>query len=138
MDSSAFLAGKLGQWVRERFADRIAPLGIRPRHCGLLELAAAKPCTQLDLARALGVAPSVIVDMVDELEPLGAVRRRRDREDRRRQIVDVTDAGRTLIRKAVAASQAVDRELLEELPEDERAAFRAALRTLATTRIRPD
>lgn len=135
--SAAFLAGRLGQWATARFAERIAPLGLRPRHCGVLEVAAVGPTSQLDLARALGVAPSVIVDMVDELEPLDAVRRRRDPADRRRQIVEVTEHGRALIQRTAAASREVDEELFRGVPPEEREAFTATLRRVTRAAPRP-
>src|SRR4051794_33087178 len=77
-DRIVFLVSKLGQVAAGRFADRLAPLGLRPRHCAVLELLAPAPMTQLQLARGIGVTPSVVVNMLDELEKLGAVRRVRD------------------------------------------------------------
>jgi DNA-binding MarR family transcriptional regulator len=130
--SASFMLGKLGHRATARFAERIAPLGLRPRHLGVLELIAPAPSTQLGLARALGVAPSVIVDMVDELEPLDAVRRRRDPVDRRRQLVELTERGRTLIALAASASREVDEELLARLDGRRRQAFLAALSELAS------
>jgi DNA-binding MarR family transcriptional regulator len=129
--SATFLIGKLAGISTSRFAERIAEFGLRPRHCGALEWLGAASATQLDLARALGVTPSVIVDMLDELEALDAVRRNRDPADRRRQIVELTPTGRTLITKAARAAHEVDAELLDSLDLDRRAALFAALRQLA-------
>lgn len=97
----------------------------------MLEWLGAAPATQLDLARALGVTPSVIVDMLDELETLDAVRRNRDPNDRRRQIVELTPAGRALIAKAAHAAREVDTQLLDTLDPRSRADLLAALRQLA-------
>lgn len=129
--SATFLLGKLASITTSRFAERIAEFGLRPRHCGILELLGAAPATQLDLARALGVTPSVIVDMLDELETLDAVRRNRDPADRRRQIVELTPAGRTLITKAAHAARSSDAEFLVNLAPDRRVALLATLRQLA-------
>lgn len=129
--SATFLLGKLAGISTNRFAERIAEFGLRPRHCGVLEWLGAAPTTQLDLARALGVTPSVIVDMLDELEALDAVRRNRDPADRRRQIVELTPAGRALIGKAAHAAHQVDTELLDTLDPRRRADLLAALRHLA-------
>ena len=129
--SATFLLGKLGGIATSRFADRIAEFGLRPRHCGVLEWLGAGSATQLDLARALGVTPSVVVDMLDELEALDAVRRNRDPADRRRQIVELTPAGRTLITRAAAAAREVDAELLGRVPVDRRADLVVTLRQLA-------
>ena len=127
-DTVVFLLGKLGQVATNRFADRLAPLGLRPRHCGVLELLRDSPMAQLDLARLLDVTPSVIVDMLDELEDIGAVRRTRDAADRRRQVVELTTQGETLGRQAVQVARRVDAELLATLDP---AAARDVLHRLA-------
>ncbi|NUW32635.1 MarR family transcriptional regulator [Nonomuraea sp. SMC257] len=132
-DSLAFLLSKLGQATAERFADRLAPLGLRPRHCAVLQLLETAPLGQLALARTIGVTPSVVVDMLDELEGVGAVRRVRDTADRRRQLVELTDEGRELSRSAAKAAAQVDAELLGGLPADQQSALRLALTAIATT-----
>jgi DNA-binding MarR family transcriptional regulator len=132
-DSVAFLLGKLGQVATGRFADRLAPIGLRPRHCGVLELLGRAPMTQLDLARNLSVTPSVVVDMLDELEAVDAVRRVRDTRDRRRQLVELTPDGRTLTRRAARLARQTDVELLHPLDPTQTAALRDALEHLATT-----
>jgi DNA-binding MarR family transcriptional regulator len=129
--SATFLLGKLAGVSTSRFAERIGQFGLRPRHCGVLERLGAAPATQLDLARALGVTPSVIVDMLDELETLDAVRRNRDPKDRRRQIVELTPTGRELFARAAHAAREVDTELLEPLDPRGRADLLSALRQLA-------
>jgi DNA-binding MarR family transcriptional regulator len=129
--SVTFLLGKIAGISTSRFAERIAELGLRPRHCGVLEWLGAGPATQLDLARALGVTPSVIVDMLDELETLDAVRRNRDPADRRRQIVELTPTGRALITKAAHAAHQVEAELLTNLDPARRTELLVTLRQLA-------
>jgi DNA-binding MarR family transcriptional regulator len=132
-DRLVFLLGKLGGSATSRFAVQLAPLGLRPRHCGVLELLNHAPMSQLEVARRIGVAPSVVVDMVDELEGLGAVRRVRDAEDRRRQVVGLTDEGRALASRAVEAARQLDVELSRDLDAAEVEALRAMLRRLAWT-----
>ncbi|NUW43625.1 MarR family winged helix-turn-helix transcriptional regulator [Nonomuraea rhodomycinica] len=131
-DSLAFLLSKLGQATAERFAERLAPLGLRPRHCAVLQLLEGAPLGQLALARTIGVTPSVVVDMLDELEGVGAVRRTRDTADRRRQLVELTDEGRELSLSAARAAAQVDAELLSGLAPDQRSALRRALTAIAT------
>jgi DNA-binding MarR family transcriptional regulator len=133
--STAFLLGKLGQLASNRFAEALAPLRLRPRHCGVLELLSTGPRPQLDLANALGVAPSVVVDMVDDLQGLDAVTRVRDTADRRRQFVELTETGRGLLRRAVEVSADLDASLLRGLPPDQVTALRAALTTIAAQEL---
>jgi DNA-binding MarR family transcriptional regulator len=125
--SVAFQLVKLGQQANNRFVDQLAPMGLRPRHCGVLELLRNGPLAQLNLANTLGVAPSVIVDMVDELQDLRAVHRVRGTTDRRRQFIELTAHGRALIRRAANAARELDAELLRELSQEQRAALRASL-----------
>jgi DNA-binding MarR family transcriptional regulator len=112
-------------------------MGLRPRHCGVLELLRTGPMAQLDLASGIGVAPSVIVDMIDELQDLGAVERVRGTVDRRRQFVGLTAHGRGLIRRAAIAARQVDADLLRDLDTEQCARLRANL-TSASARPRVD
>jgi DNA-binding MarR family transcriptional regulator len=125
--SLTFLLGKVGGTARTRFALKLAPYGLKPRHCAVLELAGTAARTQLELATMIGVTPSVVVDMLDELERLDAVERVPQPGDRRRRVVELTPAGRQLAARAAAAAHEVDEELLGELTPDLRAAFRAGL-----------
>ena len=127
VSSVTFQLVKLGQLVNNRLADLLAPLGLRPRHCGLLELLRDGPKAQLDLANGLGVAPSVIVDMIDELQDIGAVDRVRGTADRRRQFVDLTAHGRTLARRAATAARQLDADLLGDLDTEQCARLRVGL-----------
>lgn len=129
-DTAAFLVAKLGGRVEARFAELLSPLGLRPRHCGLLSMLATDPAPQMDLARRLGVTASVVVDMVDELEGLDAVRRVRDPADRRRQVVELTAQGRRLLARSVRVARDLDVELLAPVPVAERPPLLAGLRLL--------
>ncbi len=129
--SAAFLVAKLGQTVGARFAERLAPIGLRPKHCGILNLLAeGAPGSQQELGLRLGVVPSAIVSWLDDLEALGAVRRKADAVDRRNHAVNLTARGRRLLRKSQAIAAELDHELLVGLAPAERAAFVAALRAI--------
>jgi DNA-binding MarR family transcriptional regulator len=130
-NSFAFQLSKLGQYATDRFAERIAPLGLRPRHCGVLGVLQAGQPAQLDIASALGVSNSVVVNMLDELEDLGAVRRVRETEDRRRQRVELTAHGRTLARKATRLAYELDKDLLASLDDAQATMLREGFRALA-------
>ncbi|WP_237536094.1 helix-turn-helix domain-containing protein [Streptomyces sp. SID3343] len=74
-----------------RFTERIQPYGLKPEHVGLMAvLAAGTADSQQDIARTMGVAPSLVVTLADHLEELDAIRRERDPADRRRQILTLT------------------------------------------------
>lgn len=52
------------------------------------------PCSQIELATAMGIDPSDLVTVLQALEAEGALRRSVDAADRRRRILDVTEIGR--------------------------------------------
>ncbi|MEV0200104.1 MarR family winged helix-turn-helix transcriptional regulator [Nonomuraea sp. NPDC050691] len=106
---------------------------LKPKHVGLLAvLDSGAAASQLDVARLMDVAPSLVVSLADRLEELGAVRRERDPSDRRRQILTLTAEGRDLPAACTESAAELDAELLEELGPDEAETLSAVLRTLAT------
>lgn len=127
----AHLLKQLGDHAHRRLVVLLEPLGLRPRHLGLLDLVEREPVAQLELARGIGVTPSVVVDMLDELDALGAIRRVRDQADRRRQLVELTDAGRALHRKADARLADLEAEVLAPLSPTATTALRKALTAMA-------
>lgn len=130
--TAAFRLGTVGAVVADRFADRIAEHDLKPKHVGLLAaLTTAPAASQLDLARLMGVAPSLVVRLADHLEDLGAVERVRDPGDRRRQALRLTDRGHDLLAACAEISRSLDRELLAGLSGAERAALRTGLGAVA-------
>jgi DNA-binding MarR family transcriptional regulator len=82
----------------------LAPFGIHPGHkLVLLELEAAGPRTQAQLAAASGYEPPTITLSVQQLEAAGLVVRRSSLTDRRATIVELSDQGRALVPKLKAA-----------------------------------
>ncbi len=128
----AFRLGTLGAVMTERFSARLAAHGLKPKHVGLLALLEAGTATsQLDIAKLMNVAPSLVVSLADRLEELGAVRRERDPMDRRRQTLALTEEGRGLLATCTAAAAELDAELTDGLSPEEREALRSVLGTLA-------
>lgn len=66
--------------------------------------------------------------LLNELEAKSLVVRRRDPDDRRRHVVEVTDAGLNVLRRTESSMLAIEDELLAALSEDERTHLRALLR----------
>ena len=68
-DATAFFFVQLGAHAADRFGERVARLQISPRQAGILRLIATTPgCNQQDLAGRLGVLPSQMVLLIDELD----------------------------------------------------------------------
>jgi len=131
-DTAAFRLGVLGAIAADRFADRVVAYDVKPKHAGLLALLAAGAAgSQQEIARAMGIVPSLVVSLADHLEHLGAVGRERDPDDRRRQVLTLTERGRALLADCTAAAQAIDAELTAGLDAATIAAMHAALAALA-------
>jgi DNA-binding MarR family transcriptional regulator len=85
------------------------------------------PLSQLDLANRIGVTPSVVVDMLDELEALDAIRRVQDSADRRRRVIELTETGQDLRHYAGRCAHETDTTLLADLVPEDRQALRDLL-----------
>jgi MarR family transcriptional regulator, lower aerobic nicotinate degradation pathway regulator len=107
---------KLGRITMHRFTEALEPFGIRPRHvAALIELRDSGQLTQQSLCGALHLDPSNLVAILNELEQRGYARRRRDPEDRRRHIVEVTKKGIAVIEKVSEVMDRVEQDLLAGL-----------------------
>jgi DNA-binding MarR family transcriptional regulator len=109
----------------------LEPLGLRPKHFGLLNLLEhAGGASQQLLGERLCVDPSSIVAIVDDLERAGVVERRRDPSDRRRYAIHLTGKGARLLTRARAAVVEAEDGLLAPLDAGEREQLRELLARL--------
>ncbi len=90
-----------------------------------------------ELSRTLRLHPSNLVALLDQLEADQLIERRRDPDDRRRQIIRLTQAGTKRLRLATAAAAEAERELLSPLSEEERSRLHSYLEQLAEHGCRP-
>jgi DNA-binding MarR family transcriptional regulator len=127
-----FLLSWNGQRTAHGFAEALHPLGLRPPHFGVLNLVAAGPVrTQQELCSQSMIDPSSMVAVLDELEQLGLLERRRDPADRRKHAVHLTAKGKRMLERARGVAADFINELLEPLSERERETLRRLLRKLA-------
>jgi len=128
-DRLALLVYRAGVEVLARGEAALAELGIDGRdYTTLAVLATDQPDSQQELARLMGKAPPIIVAAVDELEKKGLVARRRDERDRRRSVVEMTDAGRGMLARADVIADDLIAEIFGALSAEERAALHETLR----------
>jgi DNA-binding MarR family transcriptional regulator len=112
---------KLGRITAHRFTEALAPFGIRPRHvAALIELRDSGELTQQSLCGHLHLDPTNVVAILNELEEKGYAMRRRDPQDRRRHLVEVSKKGIAVIDKVSEVMDGVEAELLEGLEPAER------------------
>jgi DNA-binding MarR family transcriptional regulator len=127
-----FLLVQLGFHVARTFKERLAPIGLEPRHVGMLtRLAANEGKSQQAIGELIGLNPTRMVFLVDELEQRGLVERRRNPADRRSYALYLTEPGRAKLREAQQASSGHDRQLGASLTGAQRKQLTALLRQLA-------
>ena len=112
---------KLGRITMHRFTEALEPFGIRPRHvAALIELRDSGELTQQSLCGQLHLDPTNLVAILNELEQRGYATRRRDPEDRRRHLVEVSKKGIAVIEKVSEVMDGVEDDLLDGLEPPER------------------
>ncbi len=103
-------------------------LGMQLRHLVALEYVRDHDnCPQQELADAFCMDANNVVLLLNELEQLGYATRVRDPHDRRRHLVQLTDAGRAAILQTEAAQGAIENEVLQALDAEERRTLRNLL-----------
>ncbi len=119
---AAFLLAQLGTHAAARFAERTAGIGLTPPLAGLLRAIAHDPgCSQQQLATRLGLLPSKMVALLDELESRGLAERERSTADRRQYALRLTGAGHATVRRIAAVARTHERDLCRGLDDAERA-----------------
>jgi DNA-binding MarR family transcriptional regulator len=117
----AFLLSQVGAHAAMRFAERIAPLKIRPYHSGILRILGNGPgITQQSLCDLLGMFPSRLVGLLDELQKLKLIERRESPSDRRTYALHLTKAGRDMLSEISRAARQHQDDLCAALNEKER------------------
>src|SRR3989440_5409922 len=112
---------KLGRITMHRFTEALEPFGIRPRHvAALIELRDRGQLTQQALCGQLHLDPTNLVAILNELEQSGYATRRRDPEDRRRHLVEVSRKGIAVTEKVSEVMDGVEDELLDGFEPAER------------------
>jgi len=107
MDSLPDLLGfhlRLAQAAVTRdFGATLAEIDLTQKQCATLELIGANPgVSQVDLAAILGADRATMMAIVDRLEARALLTRERSLADRRRQHLNLTQAGADMLGKAKA------------------------------------
>jgi DNA-binding MarR family transcriptional regulator len=131
--TAGILLAKIGKVVERWLADALKPRELTPKHVGVLFQVRAEPTTQQALIESVGVDPSKLVGLLNDLEAEGLIVRRRDPEDRRRHIVELSKEGRAQIAAAERAVAKVEEKLFAGISDEERAQLRRLLARVADT-----
>jgi DNA-binding MarR family transcriptional regulator len=131
-DGPAFLLAQVGAHSAAKFAERLEPLGLRPAHAGILRVIwQADGLSQQALGEKLGMFPSRLVAVLDELEKSGLVERRDSPADRRSYALYLTGAGREALERIGRVSREHQDALCAALDESDRAQLAVLLTRIA-------
>ncbi len=132
-DHTVCLLLKLGQVAFRLSEDRLDALGLRVRHYSILQaLADNGPQPQLGLGAYLRIDPATMASSLDFLENTGYLARARDRQDRRRYVVEITAAGSDLLARANTGLEGLDATMFADLAAADRETLHRVLGKLAS------
>jgi len=95
------------------------------------------PTESHEIARLAGLSRAAISSAVNTLERDGLVLRQRESTDRRLVTVHLTEDGDARLAAAYAEQNARERELLQDLSDDELATLTELMRRVSATRVTP-
>jgi DNA-binding MarR family transcriptional regulator len=138
VSSTPELRDRLGYLLKHAFMQLddlvtavLAPHNINGRELGLLiHIAAHEPASQQQIAQRMQIDRTTMVALLDTLEAKGVVARRPHAEDRRRNVVALTDHGQQILKLGQEASAKAERQFLEPLSGDVATKFRTALQAI--------
>jgi DNA-binding MarR family transcriptional regulator len=112
-----------------RIADALESVGLTPALFGVLNfLGAREGAIQQEIGSAMGIDPSTMVSLIDQLEAAGLAKRRPHATDRRAREVTITPKGRRLLERGRQMSMEVEDEVLGGLTAAERRQLLTLLR----------
>jgi DNA-binding MarR family transcriptional regulator len=130
--STAFLLAQVGAHAAAQFGERMKEVNLGRPHAGILGMIAASPgLSQQALGLRLGILPSRLVALIDELEERGIVERRQDPGDRRTYALHLTAAGRKTMEQIGRIARDHDDSICGALDADERRQLNSLLARIA-------
>jgi DNA-binding MarR family transcriptional regulator len=96
----------------------------------LIHLDRVEELSQTDLAARLGMRKAAAGTLIDGLEGKGLVERTRGREDRRLQLVSITDPGRRIVDEVDRMGEELGTAMREGITREERAQLVSILQRL--------
>jgi DNA-binding MarR family transcriptional regulator len=129
--SPGLLLALIGQDAMRRLRAAHTAHDLKPRQFQILGLLHDQGAVaQSELAQTMGVAPSILVTLLNPLEVDGLVTRERDPGDRRRHLVTLTAAGNRHLDSAARAQKDAEDALFASLDDTQREQLRSLLLAL--------
>lgn len=128
----AFLLAQLGAHAASQFAERLRVIDLAPPDAGVLRLLrVAAGLSQQELSVKLGIHPSRLVALLDNLEKRGFVERRTHPDDRRLYSLHLTQGGGEALGRIGKIAREHQEVLLSALSKEEREMLGALLLKIA-------
>jgi DNA-binding MarR family transcriptional regulator len=130
--SVSFLLAQVGGHAASQFAKRLRKLKLAPQHAGILRILNSTPAiTQQMLATILGMVPSRLVVLIDEMEKRKLVQRCEDANDRRRYALHITKEGHSMLETIGRIAREQSQALLAAISEQEQGQLATLLQRIA-------
>jgi DNA-binding MarR family transcriptional regulator len=125
---------RLWRVSHERTAEALEMIGLTPPLFALLNvLGAREGAIQQEIGQAMGIDPSTMVSLIDQLEGAGLAQRRTHPKDRRAREVTITPKGRRTLERARGLATQVEDDVLRGLSATERRRLLTLLRRALTS-----
>ena len=120
---------RLWRVSHERTAEALETAGLTPPLFALLNvLGTCEGAIQQEIGRMMGIDPSTMVALIDQLESAGLAKRRTHARDRRAREVVITPKGRRMLERARGLAKRVEDDVLRGLSATERRRLLTLLR----------
>jgi DNA-binding MarR family transcriptional regulator len=118
------------QIAEATFISKLAPTGITSTQFVILNVVGCSPDIELaGVVRQAGIDRTTVSESVERLVEREIIRRTRDRRDRRKKLLCLTDAGEILLHQTGKLVEDVQDQMLYPLTAQERQIFLSALST---------
>jgi DNA-binding MarR family transcriptional regulator len=124
--SSIVLVTRLARVVYRRSTVELVGMGLKELGT-LAYLRDHRQATQQSLSEGLFIDANTCVLLLNELESKGFVERRRDPQDRRRHLVELTPSGQRALERGERAQGSVEADVLSALTPEERCTLQRLL-----------
>ena len=136
LERSTFqLLKKAAQNAANLYVEKVGKNGITQRQFAVLIAVNENiGISQTQLVELTSIDRSTLADLVGRLIAQGYLRRKRDKNDARRNVLKLSAAGKRALEDAEPSLSSVDRKLSSLIPKEHRKSFRLALKILADDR----
>jgi DNA-binding MarR family transcriptional regulator len=127
--SLIYVIGRVNQGIERRLRAQLKAAGLSIQEYTALSVLATRPAlSNAQLARRAMVTPQSMIEILAKLEQRALITRETDASHALIRRAQLTEAGRELLGRGQPAADAVERELLDHIPQADRAATSRALR----------